>query len=273
MDHTLSLVYLPVAVGLGALHAIEPGHAKTLTAAYLIGIKGTTRDALLLGVSVAATHSIVVIALAATALWLGKEAFTEQATHWLQIGSAALVIALGAWLLWRRVGRRRSGGCCHHHEAHDHHHDHCHHHGHEHPHDHHDHHDHGHHHHGHDHLDDEAHARAHAASMPAYVGSGERPAWWQIVGFGAAGGLIPCPASVTVMLLALSVGQAAIGMAAVLCFSLGLAAALVGVGVLVVLGVSRLTDGGRFQWFSRQAPAISAVVVMLSGVAALLMAH
>ena len=49
MSATLSLAYLPVAVGLGALHALEPGHSKTMIAAYLIGTKGTKRDALLLG--------------------------------------------------------------------------------------------------------------------------------------------------------------------------------------------------------------------------------
>jgi len=95
----VSALYFPSAVALGALHALEPGHAKTLTAAYLIGTKGTRRDAVILGLSVATTHSIVVIALAAGALWLGREAFTDKATYWLQVGSGALVIALGAWLL------------------------------------------------------------------------------------------------------------------------------------------------------------------------------
>lgn len=87
---------------LGALHALEPGHAKTLTAACLIGIKGTKRDAILLGLSVAATHSLVVVGLSVAALWLGREAFTDRATYWLQIGSGIVVVLLGAWLLARR---------------------------------------------------------------------------------------------------------------------------------------------------------------------------
>src|SRR5215813_12613366 len=102
-----SLVYFPTAVGLGALHALEPGHAKTLTAAYLIGTKGTKRDAVLLGLSVAFAHSIVVIALAVLGVWLGKEAFTHKAMYWLQIASGAIVICLGAYLLYRRWPRRR----------------------------------------------------------------------------------------------------------------------------------------------------------------------
>ncbi len=56
----LAFLYLPTAVLLGALHALEPGHAKTLTAAYLIGIKGTKRDAVLLGLSAAGAHICLV---------------------------------------------------------------------------------------------------------------------------------------------------------------------------------------------------------------------
>ena len=83
MTENFSLVYFPTAVALGALHALEPGHAKALTASYLIGIKGTKRDSVLLGLSVAATHSLVVIAISAIGLWLGNEAFAGSATKWL----------------------------------------------------------------------------------------------------------------------------------------------------------------------------------------------
>src|SRR5262245_13748594 len=103
MAAPLSLLYFPSAVALGALHALEPGHAKTLTAAYLIGTKGTKRDAVLLGLSVAATHSIVVIGMAVAALYLGRETLTEQWMHWLQVGSGVVVIVLGVWMLWRRL--------------------------------------------------------------------------------------------------------------------------------------------------------------------------
>jgi nickel/cobalt exporter len=92
--------------------------------------------------------------------------------------------------------------------------------------------------------------------------------------FGAAGGMIPCPASITVMLLALSIGQFASGLLAVVGFSIGLAMTLVGVGMIVVAGISRLhTNSGRLHWFSTQAPIISAAVVILSGLAALIFAH
>ena len=85
----------------------------------------------------------------------------------------------------------------------------------------------------HDDMDDDEHARAHAATIPDYVKEGIRPTIWQIMAFGAAGGMIPCPASVTVMLLALSVGKTGMGLLTVLGFSLGLAITLVGIGLLL----------------------------------------
>ena len=319
MDSPLTWLYIPTAIMLGALHALEPGHAKTLTAAYLIGIRGTKRDAMLLGLSVAATHSVVVIGLSMAALWLGREAFTDKATYWLQMGSGIIVILLGAWLLWKRWGvmqRQKAresvahtsdghehghhdhphGHEHHDHEDHDfltdhehaaahasdkHHHDnvqhdHDHEHGHshdDHSHDHH--HEHGHHHdreHDEDHdlLTDDEHAAAHAATLPKYVETGERPTALQIIAFGGAGGMIPCPASITVMLLALSAGRTGFGLVTVLGFSLGLAITLVGVGLIIVAGLSKLQSTGRFAWVTRKAPLLSAGMVMFSGLAAVI---
>ena len=291
MDPSISLVYFPSALVLGSLHALEPGHAKTLTAAYLIGIKGTKRDAILLGLSVAATHSVIVIAIAVMALWLGQEAFADQAGKWLQIGSGVIVILLGGWMLWRRWPRKKP---TQHHEhgpmAHagslasrlapaepqefkawvdltrgadgeairftvhepEHHSELGHHHA---------------------DMDEEEHIRSHAATMPDYVQQGLRPTAGQIMAFGAAGGMIPCPASITVMLLALSVGKTGWGLLMVLGFSVGLALTLVLVGLVFVMSLGRLGKSERFAWISRNAPLVSAGVVILSGIAALLMSH
>ncbi len=132
-----------------------------------------------------------------------------------------------------------------------------------------------HHHEEHDHslMSDDEHARAHAATIPEYAKKGERPTLFQIVTFGAAGGMIPCPASITVMLLALSIGKFGAGLFAVAGFSVGLAVTLVGIGLIVVAGLSKLQGSGRFHWVSSKAPIISAAVVMLSGFAALVFAH
>jgi nickel/cobalt exporter len=339
IENPLTWVYFPTALMLGALHALEPGHAKTLTAAYLIGIKGTKRDALLLGLSVAFTHSIVVVGISALALYIGRETFTQDVTKWLQMGSAVIVILLGLWLMIKRIRQTRRS---HHHnhedlpviirtdftegllqvvqtadgermkfisykkmahlymrvnihraggievldlkriegsnefisqfapeephefaaeleivakdsrevipfEMHE-------------PHD-------------HDLMSDDEHARAHAATIPDYAKKGVRPTTLQILSFGAAGGMIPCPASITVMLLALSIGKIGAGLFAVAGFSIGLAVTLVGVGLAVVIGLNKMQGSGKFQWVSNKAPIISAGVVVLSGLAALVLAH
>jgi nickel/cobalt exporter len=298
MMNTLNAFYFPSAVALGALHALEPGHAKALTAAYLIGIKGTKKDSMILGLSVAATHSIVVIGISAIGLWLGREAFAGRATHWLEMGSGLVAIAIGSWMLWRRLSLRYKikNGVAHNslHQiankpmpgmmtfknmsqaqsgrrlidmnrkpaAHPDHHSHS---------EHDD--DHSHHDHDHAHLDDVAHAQAHAATLPHYVRSGKRPSLLQIALFGAAGGMIPCPASITVMLLALSTGRTGMGLFTVLGFSLGLALSLVGIGMIVVTGLSQLSHAGRFSQVSRNAPIVSAILVIASGMFALVIAH
>ena len=113
--------YLPVALILGALHALEPGHAKSLMAAYIISIRGTPRQAALLGLSAAVGHTIVVWLLAIAALLLGQNLIAEQAEPWLTLLSGVLVILLAVRMFFRLRG-------------HNHHHDHGHHH-HDHPHD------------------------------------------------------------------------------------------------------------------------------------------
>jgi nickel/cobalt transporter (NicO) family protein len=110
--------YLPIAVVLGALHALEPGHAKSLMAAYIISVRGTPRQAALLGLSAAAGHTIVVWLLAIAALLLGQNLIAEQAEPWLALLSGALVILLAARMFLRLRGRD------HHHDYDHHHHDH-----------------------------------------------------------------------------------------------------------------------------------------------------
>jgi len=257
MDPTLSSLYFPTAIVLGALHALEPGHAKTLTAAYLIGIKGTRTDAILLGLAVATTHSLVVVALTGAALFAGEEALADDAIVYLQQLSAVLVIVLGVWMAWARMPWGAQHGHSHSHGP-DHAHDHE---------------------HGpldgvpHDHADLDAHARAHLATIPDYARRGERPTAAQILAFGAAGGLVPCPAAITVMLLATSLGRVSWGLLTVLGFSLGLALALVGVGLAVVAGARRFEGHSRWRWIGRAAPFASALVVIATGVLSLVLAH
>jgi ABC-type nickel/cobalt efflux system permease component RcnA len=135
-------------------------------------------------------------------------------------------------------------------------------------------HDHSHEHEEHDHasMSDEEHARAHSSDLPEYVRRGERPTPVQVMAFGAAGGLVPCPAAVSVMLLSVSVSQSAKGLVLVLGFSIGLAITLVGLGLLVVTGMSRIASGGRLSRLTAYAPSVAAVLVILSGIGGLIAA-
>jgi len=111
--------YLPVAVVLGALHALEPGHAKSLMAAYIISIRGTPGQAALLGLSAAIGHTIIVWFLVVAALLLGQRLIVEQAEPWLTLLSGVLVTLLAV----RMFVRLRSHNH-HHHDSHQHDHHH-----------------------------------------------------------------------------------------------------------------------------------------------------
>ena len=222
---------------LGSLHGLEPGHSKTMMAAFIVAVRGTPLQALLLGVSAAFSHSIVVWVLAVLALAWGDEMIGERLEPWLVGGAGAVVIAVGLFMLGRAFARAR-------HRRHRHHHHH------------------GHHHHGHD---QDAHARAHASEIETRF-AGRRASGLQTVGFGLVGGLIPCPAAITVLLLCLGIGQFWLGVGMVASFSIGLAATLVAVGMAAVVGLrfaSRRFPGA--DRFLASAPYASAALILLVG--------
>jgi nickel/cobalt transporter (NicO) family protein len=125
------LFALAVAVALGAAHALQPGHGKTVVAAYLVGSRGTPMHALFLGATVTATHTAGVYALGLVTLFLSQYIVPERLYPILEIVSGGLVIAIGAWLFGRRLLAALRPRHEHHHHGHDHDHDH-HHHDHEH---------------------------------------------------------------------------------------------------------------------------------------------
>ena len=113
--------YLPVAVVLGALHALEPGHAKSLMAAYIITIRGTPRQAALLGLSATVGHTLIVWILAVAALLLGQNLIAEQAEPWLTLLSGVLVTLLAVRMFLRlRAGNHHHHGDNHHNHSHGH---------------------------------------------------------------------------------------------------------------------------------------------------------
>ena len=113
-------LYLPIAIVLGALHALEPGHAKSLMAAYIIAIKGTSSQAITLAISAAIGHTIIVWILAIAALAFGERYIVDQAEPWLTALSGILIVLLAIRMLWS-LGRHQSHNHSHGHDhAHNH---------------------------------------------------------------------------------------------------------------------------------------------------------
>ena len=379
-------LFVPSAILLGALHGLEPGHSKTMMAAFIVAVRGTVTQAVLLGLAATISHTIVVwgIAFAGMYLWQGMDA--EASEPYFQLVSAAVIIAIALWMLWRTWQDQQMGkaAAAHGHDGshgHDGHHGHHGGHGHD-----------GHHgaHHGaHDHGSAQGHAAGHGDIRRVDTGhgivtleifeDGVAPVWrfrserghgwtasdvvvttqrpdgsrqafvfadqggylqsttdipephafvaslslghgnhthdydlsfteghdhdhdemqgldvatdgyqdahemahandirrrftdrkvttWQIVLFGLTGGLIPCPAAITVLLLCLQLKEFTLGFVLVMCFSIVLAITLVTVGAVAALSVRHATS--RWSWFStvaRRAPYVSSLLIIAVG--------
>jgi nickel/cobalt transporter (NicO) family protein len=221
-----------LALVLGAAHAALPGHGKTVMAAYIAGRRGRPRDALTVGAIVTLTHTggvlVLGLLLTATASLAG-----EAVLSWLGVASGALVAAVGVAMLVGVLRRRAS--------ADDHH-------GHSHDHDHHRHsHDHGHDHHGHSHSHPSRRARR-----------------LSLAGMGIAGGLVPSPSALIVLLGAVGLGRTAFGVLLVLAHGAGMAAMLTAAGLVLV----RVRD----RWASRPRRTLARLAALApTGTAALVL--
>jgi ABC-type nickel/cobalt efflux system permease component RcnA len=222
------LLSLLIAAFWGAAHAFSPGHGKSIVAAYLVGSRGTPRHAVFLGLTVTITHTIGVFALGLITLSLSAFIVPDQLYPWLNLVSALLIVVVGVGVLrWRVREWRRKA------PAHDLEHGHSHGPG-------------GHHHH---------HDYDHALSAK------------RLLGIGISGGIVPCPTALVVLLAAISLHRVGYGLVLILAFSLGLAAAMTGIGMLAVSAkrVFRRVDfdGGLIKLL----PAVSALVVLGLGLA------
>lgn len=243
-------MFLPSAVLLGALHGLEPGHSKSMMAAFIVAVKGTVSQAVLLGLSATLSHTAVVWAVAMAGLYFGRNWSMDGVEAYFQLASAVIVLGVAGWMIWRTS--RAQATCFHDHGSHEHHH-HSHEHGHS-----------DHHGHAHDHAD--GHAAAHEADIQKRFAN-QSVTTPQIVMFGLTGGLIPCPASVAVLLLCLQVKRMALGATLVMGFSVGLAMTMVASGVLAALSVKQLSkQWSGFGGASRHVPYLSGVVMALVGV-------
>lgn len=363
---THAWLFIPTAILLGALHGLEPGHSKTMMAAFIIAIRGTVWQATLLGLSAAFSHSLLIWLLAAVALKYGGHWNAETTEPYFQIASAVIIIGLAIWMFWRT--RRDVQAAADHAHDHDHHH---HHHDHDdtkridvgrgtveisvfetgvppvfrlafseqgkaylpepasvsietlrigggsqtfafaakegflesttdipEPHEfdltltlkrdgqtyrypaqfrEHDH-DHDHHHHDHDHDHDhghshgplppgadyqDAHEAAHALDIQKRF-LNRQVTTPQIVLFGLTGGLLPCPAAFTVLIVCLQVKQFVLGFALVGAFSFGLALTMVTVGAVAAWSVGHAEK--KFSGFGnlmRKAPYLSCALLII----------
>ena len=261
-----ALLALGFAALLGALHALTPGHAKTLMAAHLIGTGGTTRNALTLGAVVTFTHTASVIAIGLIALFASQFLVPGVLVPSLETISGILVLAIGLQLLRHRwsSAKTRPAGIP---QARVHNdvwkpalvvaergHDHAHPVGHSHD-----------HHHRHDADDAHVHTRSgrpHTQALPA-GGITAR----NLVAMGVSGGLVPCLEALGVMVLAVGVNRTGFGLGLIVSFSLGLAAVLMCLGIVLVRLRHLITRIERLgtRW-TTILPLISAVVVTALGV-------
>jgi nickel/cobalt exporter len=256
------LLALLAAAAWGAVHALSPGHGKTVVGAYLVGSRGTPRHALFLGLTVTITHTAGVIALGLLILFASRTILPEQLYPWLSLASGLLVAVLGLTILRQRLLGLPAFG--HRHEDHSHAHDHGH------PYD--QAHDQGHEHdHSHDHVHTRGLVHSHDGRVHSHLppgAEGERLTWRSLLALGISGGLLPCPSALLALLGAVAVGRAGFGLMVVMAFSLGLAATLTGVGLLFLYAgrfLERRALTGRWSGILQFAPALAAVAVTASG--------
>ena len=113
-------LYIPVAILLGALHGLEPGHSKTMMAAFIIAIRGTVWQAVLLGLSAAISHSLLIWILAALALHYGGQWNAEHTEPYFHLASAAMIFALAVWMYLRTRREVAEAHAHDHRDGHDH---------------------------------------------------------------------------------------------------------------------------------------------------------
>lgn len=234
-----TIVYLLSAFALGAGHALEPGHGKTVVGAYLVGTRGRAIDAVLLGVIVTLTHTAGVLALGALALLASAYVSQQAISRFLQLPAGLLVLIVGLFVLRdaARMFARSRHSTSHAHQrapqhaqedgaAREHNSEHSSEHNSEH---------------------DHEHGHVHPA-LP----SDQAPGLGVLVTLGVSGGLIPCPTALAVLLAAIGNGQATLGLISVIVFSIGLTVVLVVIGLMMVgastLARQRLPGPGLARW-------------------------
>ena len=287
-----ALIYLASAFWIGAVHAATPGHGKTIAAAYIVGARGRPVDAVVLGIFVTLSHTsgIVLVGILAS---IGMPGMVPQRIEaWLAMITGLLVIVIGLWTLWTqrelimqlqgvpptRPATPATYPATMQFRAHTH--DHGHGYGHSH-----------HAHHAHDHADGVVHAHDHVhehthgptgthdeeAGFHSHgwgfkhthdlkLATTNRPGLWVLIGLGVAGGLLPDPAALAILLNALAQGKVMLGLGTVVVFSVGFAATLVVVGVVAAKVGQRILDWLAGPWAMRLQVGTSLLIVVVGAI-------
>ena len=248
---TLSTALLAVlgAFFWGGMHALSPGHGKTIVAAYVVGQRATVKHAMFLGATTTITHTAGVFILGLITLFASQYIVPEQLYPWLEVISGVVVVVLGATLLrgriagllqWLGVLRRpKLAGATHTDvNALD----------------------------LHEHGDGFAHRHG---------VSNQKLSWRSLLALGISGGLLPCPSALVVMLGAIGLQRVGFGLLLIVVFSLGLASVLIAIGIFLVRAGATLErlSTSRFAGLQpliralpRVAPVASACVITLAGI-------
>ena len=227
-----------IAIGLGGLHALEPGHGKTIVAAYLVGSKGTPRHAFLLGLIVTVSHTAGVFALGAITLYASRYIVPEQLYPWLGALSGVTIAGLGCYMLLRRLTGTATD---------------------------------------HTHAPGSSQAHWKLWGRSAFAPAGEVPApvaiiptqtvsLTQLFTLGITGGIIPCPAALIVLLSAFALHRIGLGFFLIIAFSVGLASVLIGFGMMMVYArrfMTRLQMDGPLT--KRWLPVVSSSFITVLG--------
>jgi nickel/cobalt exporter len=277
LEPRIAILALLGAMLLGAVHALSPGHGKTIVGAYLIGSRGTPRHAVFLGSTVTITHTLGVFVLGFATLYASRFIVPERLFPILSMLSAVLVLGMGILLLVQRTraaygtlaeakqgpivfhpvtaaARSASGrGLIFAHAYGD---------------------DHGH---GHLHRNGPVHDHSHAGTMHSHGGgtmhshlppgaSGEKVTWRSLLTLGISGGLVPCPSAMVLLLAAVALNKTAYGMLLVVAFSIGLAITLTAVGLAFLYARNRFHKPRQGARWPQLLPILSAGMITVLGI-------
>jgi nickel/cobalt transporter (NicO) family protein len=263
LEPRIAILALLGAMLLGAVHALSPGHGKTIVGAYLIGSRGTPRHAVFLGTTVTITHTLGVFVLGFATLYASRFIVPEKLFPILSLISAVLVLGMGLVLLVQRtraaypalsaskdsstafhpvtaVAGPASGRGLIFAQAH-----------------------------GHDHSHADGTLHSHGGGTPhSHLppgAAGEKVTWRSLLTLGISGGLVPCPSAMVLLLAAVALNKTAYGMLLVVAFSVGLAITLTAVGLAFLYARNRFRKPRPGARWPQLLPVLSAGMITVLG--------